>query len=487
MGGARTAIYNLLYARRFGGQFVLRIEDTDTERLKEGAFDAILNGFRWLGVQWDEGPDVGGPYGPYRQSERGDRHRAYAETLVQRGLAYPCYCTPQELEAARERARAEHRPPAYDGRCRSLTPEEKKARAEEGRLPALRLDIRRVAAGEDTIVVHDRVRKDVRFALSTLDDFVIRKSNGTASYNFAVVCDDVDMRITCVIRADEHLANTPKQLLVYKALGEEPPEFAHVPMVLAQDRSKLSKRHGATGVEEFRDQGYLPQALVNYLILLGWSFPDEREIFSLAEAAQVFDLDRVGSGAAVYDVRKLTWMNGVYLRDLSDAEVVQIALPFLERAGYLSADPQSTYVHSVILLVRERARTLAELADGASYFFVAPESYDVKGAAKHFAAEGADRRLAVAQEAFAQSDYTAASLETALDAHPAVAASGGRAAYIHAVRLAVSGRTVGPGLFEMLALIGRESVERRIGKALAAIRAGQFAFARDGARTMPTA
>ncbi len=473
MGGARTAIYNLLYARRFGGRFILRIEDTDADRLKEGAFDAILAGFRWLDVNWDEGPDVGGPYGPYRQSERGESHRAYAERLREAGLAYPCFCTPEELEAARERARAEHRPPAYDGRCRGLGPGERAARLAEGRRPALRLDSRRAWGDEDTVVVHDRVRGEVRFALSTLDDFVIMKSNGTASYNFAVVCDDIDMRISCVIRADEHLANTPKQLLVYRALGAEAPEFAHLPMVLAQDRSKLSKRHGATGVEEFRSQGFLPEALANYLALLGWSFPDEREIFSMAQAAQVFDLDRVGSGAAVYDVKKLTWMNGVYLRGLSADDLVSRALPYLEAAGLLTAGPPDDYVRAVILLVRERAHTLVELADGASFFFLDPEAYDPKGAAKHFAAPEAADRLAAALEAFGTSDYTATGLEAALDAHPSVARAG-RAPFIHAVRLAVTGRTVGPGLFELVSLVGRERVERRLQAAMAAVAAGRF-------------
>lgn len=476
VGGARTAIYNMLYARHYGGRFVLRIEDTDADRMKEGAFDAILGGLHWMGVEWDEGPDVGGPYGPYRQSDRAQSHRTYAERLAADGSAYPCYCTPTELEAARERARAEHRPPAYDGRCRNLTPAERDERAAEGRRAALRLDIRKAWGEDGPVVVHDLIRGDVKFELAHIDDFVVLKSNGTAAYNFAVVCDDVDMRISHVIRADEHLANTPKQLLAYRALGLAPPEFAHVPMVLAADRSKLSKRHGATGVEEFRAQGYLPEALANYLPLLGWSFPDEREMFSLAQAGAVFDLDRVGSGAAVYDVNKLTWMNGVYLRNLPADDLLERALPFLRDAGYLDGDPPPTmaYVALVVALVRERSRTLRELADGASFFFREVTDYDAKGAAKHFAS-GATERLSVALEAFSATDFTPSALEAALDGHPAVAASGGRAAYIHTVRLAVSGRTVGPGVFELLSALGRERTERRLRRAIEAIQAGQFA------------
>lgn len=475
VGGARTAMYNALYARRFGGRFVLRIEDTDADRLREGAYDAIVDGLRWLGLRWDEGPDVGGPYGPYRQSERGERHRAYARALAARGYAYPCFCTPEELEEARRRAREEHRPPAYDGRCRRLGADERAALEAAGRPAALRLDVARVWGSDQPVVVQDRVRGEVRFDLSSIDDFVILKSNGTAAYNFAVVCDDIDMRISHVIRADEHLSNTPKQLLVYRALGVEPPQFAHIPMVLAADRSKLSKRHGATGVEEFRRQGYLPQALANYLALLGWSFPDERELFSLDEAAQVFDLDRVGSGATVYDVRKLTWMNGVYLRALPADELVRLAVPFLAEAGLLAEDPPAEYVRAVVLLVRERAHTLREVAEGASYFFLDVASYDPKGVEKHFAPPGAIDRLSAALEAFAASDYSAQGLEKALDEHPAVRSAGTRAPFIHAVRLAVSGRTVGPGLFELVALLGRERTEARLRAAIAAIREGRVA------------
>lgn len=467
VGGARTAIYNMLYARRTGGAFVLRIEDTDADREKPGAYDAIIGGLHWLGVEWDEGPDKGGPYGPYRQSERAERHRQRALELLEAGYAYPCYCTPEELEAERERARAEHRPPGYNGRCRGLTPSERAAREAEGRKPALRLDVAKAWGENGPVVVHDVVRGDVRFELRTLDDFVVLKSNGTAAYNFAVVCDDIDMAITHVVRADEHLANTPKQVLGFRALGAETPNFAHIPMVLAPDRSKLSKRHGATGVEEFRAQGYLPEALANYLCLLGWSFPDEREMFSLAEAGGVFDLERVGSGAAVYDVNKLNWMNGVYMRALSDDDLLARALPFFRAAGYMDgrADDDA-YVALAVRLVRERVHTLQELADSASFFFVEPDGYDTKGAAKHFGPAGADR-LRVALEAFATTDYAPTSLEAALDAHPAVVEGGSRAPFIHAVRLAVSGRTVGPGLFELVSALGRERTEDRLRRAIA--------------------
>ena len=490
MGGARTAIYNWLYARRRGGAFVLRIEDTDEDRQKEGAYDAILGGLRWLGAQWDEGPDVGGALGPYRQSERLVRYRDRATELRAKGFAYPCYCTPKELEEARQRARAEHRPPGYDGRCRNLTTEERAAFEAEGRTAALRLDVGRVWGGGNPIVVTDVIRGEVVFDTATLDDFVILKSNGTAAYNFAVTVDDADMAITHVIRADEHLSNTPKQIVAARALGVEPPIFAHISMVLAPDRSKLSKRHGATGVEEFRAQGYLPEALANYLVLLGWSFPDEREFFTLTDAAKVFDLDRVSRSAAVYDVKKLTWMNAQYLRQLVPKDLLERVRPFLDA---LSLAPEArgrmaddAYVTEAVLLVRDRVQTLRELAVTLRYFFEDPDpqGFDPKGVEKHFCdATLAEARLRACAEAFAPTDFLVESLEHALDAHPAVRGAGSRAPFIHAARLAVTGRTVGPGLFELLHALGKETVTRRLRTCIEFIRGGRFEIEKTAARS----
>lgn len=489
VGGARTAIYNWLYAHRSGGSFVLRIEDTDGDRLKEGAYDAILGGLRWLGADWDEGPDVGGTHGPYRQSDRLDLYRARAQELAERGFAYACYCTPQELEEGRQRARAEHRPPGYDGRCRTLGPSERQALEAEGRKAALRLDIAKVWGAEQAIVVSDVIRGEVSFDATSVDDFVILKSNGSAAYNFAVTVDDAEMAITHVIRADEHLSNTPKQILVARALGIEPPVFAHISMVLAPDRSKLSKRHGATGVEEFRAQGYLPEALANYLVLLGWSFPDEREFFSLPEAAMVFDLDRVSRSAAVYDVKKLTWMNAQYLRQLAPDDLLERVRPFLAGLGLgdgararLSDD---RFVSDACLLVRERVQTLRELADSVRYFFEDPDpgSFDRKGVEKHFGDAAAETRLLACAEAFAATDFSIEALEHALDAHPAVREAGARAPFIHSARLAVTGRTVGPGLFELLHALGKETTVRRLRASAAAVRDGRFESEKAAARS----
>ncbi|MDI3299684.1 MAG: glutamate--tRNA ligase, partial [Bacillota bacterium] len=312
LGGARTALFNWLFARHHGGSFILRIEDTDRQRSSEASVRAITEGLRWLGLDWDEGPEAGGAFGPYFQSQRQQGYRQAAASLLERGLAYPCYCTAEELELRRKQALAEGRAPRYDRRCLRLSAAERERLEREGRRPALRL----LAPDEGVTVVHDLVRGDVEFEnAAVMDDFVIMKSDGFPTYNFAAVVDDAAMRVTHVLRAEEHLSNTPKQLAVYRALGLEPPAFGHLPMILAPDRSKLSKRHGAIAVEEFRERGYLPEAMVNYLALLGWSPGDEEEFFTREELVARFDLDRVGRQPAVYDVEKLTWMNAHYLRE----------------------------------------------------------------------------------------------------------------------------------------------------------------------------
>jgi glutamyl-tRNA synthetase len=311
IGGARTALFNWLFARHHGGSLILRIDDTDLARSTEESTRGILSALRWLGLDWDEGPDAGGSYGPYFQSQRLELYTKIAQELVDQGRAYYCYCTPEELAERRKQAMAEGKAPRYDGRCRELTSQERIQKENEGHRPAIRLRI--PDAGET--VVQDFFRGDVVFANDVLDDFIIIKSNGMPTYNFACVVDDAKMQISHILRAEEHLSNTPRQILIYQALGYPLPIFAHVPMILAPDRSKLSKRHGATSVEEFRDMGYLPEALINYLALLGWSPEGEEEILSLPELVRQFTLERVGKTAAVYDVKKLTWMNGHYLNE----------------------------------------------------------------------------------------------------------------------------------------------------------------------------
>ncbi|MBX5465890.1 MAG: glutamate--tRNA ligase [Firmicutes bacterium] len=465
IGGARTALFNFLFARHHRGRFVLRVEDTDQTRLVPGSEAAMMAGLKSLGLTWDEGPDVGGDFGPYRQSERLSLYRRYLEQLEAEGKAYRCYCTPEELQAERERQRAQGLPPRYSGRCRHLSATERAARA--GRPSVLRL---KVPEG-GTTVVDDLIRGPVRFEHAVLDDFVLCKTDGTPVYNFAAAVDDHAMAITHVIRGEEHLSNTPKQILVAEALGFALPQYAHVPMILAPDRSKLSKRHGATSVEEYRAQGILPEALVNYLLLLGWSPPDGNELMSLEQAVAAFDLQRVQHTAAIYDQKKLEWMNAQYLRRLSLERVIEALGPFLAAAG---VDPGGgPPLAAAVALTRERARTLAELADQLTFFYRAPERYDLEGAAKYFRHPDTAERL----EALAERLQPLAAAWTALalgEAFEELAREWGvkRAEIIHPVRLAVTGRTVGPGLFELMEVLGPGACLDRIRRAAQAIRQG---------------
>ncbi|MBT9259875.1 MAG: glutamate--tRNA ligase [Clostridiales bacterium] len=462
IGGARTALFNYLFARHEGGTFILRVEDTDPSRSREELVRPLLESFAWLGIEFDEGPHVGGPYGPYFQAQRLARHQAAARRLLEEGKAYPCYCTPEELAERREAMQREGKAPRYDGRCRYLTPEERKALEAEGRKPALRLKV----PEEGTIVVHDLIRGDVTFSLKELDDFVLLRSDGTPTYNFAVVVDDSDMAITHVIRAEEHLSNTPKQLLVYEALGLIPPAFAHVPMVLAPDRSKLSKRHGAVAVEEFREKGFLPEAILNYLALLGWSPGGDEEILTLEEMIQRFRLEDVGKTAAIYDVGKMEWLNGQWIRRLSLDDLLQRGRPFLEEAGlWPQGEREEERLRKALLLAQPRLRTLRDLPDGVAYSLRAPETYDEKGRVKYFQGEKArDILLFCAQlvdELGKEGRWTKEAIEGAY--RQGAEGLGVKAAeLIHRTRLAVTGKTMGPGLFELLEILEPQEVARRL-------------------------
>ena len=461
IGGARTALFNWLFARQHNGAFVLRIDDTDTERSTDVSYREILAAMRWLGLDWDEGPEKEGPYGPYLQSQRLDLYRQAAARLLDEGKAYLCYCTVEELAERRQLAQAAGRPPMYDRRCRCLTPAERTRLEEEGRQPVIRLAV----PEEDHTVVHDIVRGDVSFANETIDDFIIVKSNGIPTYNFATVVDDHLMHISHIIRAEEHLSNTPKQILVYQALGYDLPAFAHVPMILAPDHSKLSKRHGATSVEEYRDEGYLPEAIINYLALLGWSPEGEEEIFPLGEIVSRFSLEHVSRSAAIYDTKKLTWLNGHYLREGDLDRITRIAIPFLQARGLVPAPlPVDDFHHirDVVAAVRDRVKTLAEVADAASYFFADVTSYEDKGVRKFFSKPGAADLLEAARAQLASlPEFTAPAAE---EAYRILAEAKGinTGQLFHPTRLAVTGRTMGPGLFAILELLGRDTVLARL-------------------------
>jgi glutamyl-tRNA synthetase len=469
MGSARTALFNWLFARHEGGSFILRLEDTDQARSSEAHAHALCTTLRWLGLGWDEGPEVGGAYGPYNQMARLPiYHQALADLRKQESI-YACYCTPEELAERREAARQASLPPRYDGRCRRLSAREREALEAQGRRPAWRLQL----PADQDIVVHDLIRGDVRIPLSSVDDFIVARSDGVPTYNFVVAVDDAAMGISHVLRADEHLANTPKQLLVMKALGSSPPAYGHLPMVLAADRSKLSKRHGSVAIEEYRDMGLIPEGIVNYCALLGWSSPDGVEVMTPDDLVAAFELSRVGKSAATYDLAKLKWMNAQHLRRMAATEVAHRAEPWLRSSGLLAQahDPELPELSKAIGLVQERIETLAEIPDAIRYFYVAPASFDAAGAARHFSAASGGLLRAVNARLSELPRFDEASVERA---YRDVADDLGvrAAALIHPTRLALTGRTVGPGLFAVMAVIGRAECQRRLAAAAERMQAG---------------
>lgn len=464
IGGARTALFNWLFAKKLGGKLVLRIEDTDTERLKEDSVGQILTSMKWLGLNWDEGPEASGELGPYFQSERLPFYKAMADKLLAEGKAYYCFCTPEELVLQREKQKEEKKPFRYLQTCRNLTKEEVAKKLAEGKPYSIRIKI----ASEGEIVVKDLIHGEVKFDLALLDDFVIVKSNGMPTYNFAVVVDDHKMKINYVLRAEEHLSNTPKQILIYNALGFSVPNFGHMPMILAPDRSKLSKRHGATSVEEFKEQGYLPQAIINYLTLLGFSTEGEQEIFTLSETVQEFDLSKMSKKAAVYDTKKLTWMNGQYLASLPIEKVLPEAKPFFINKGLTTnewIDANKDYFISLLNVVRVRVKTLVELADACFYFFKDIERYDEKGVKKHFQ-EGSVELLEICKNGLKNLEVF--NLETTENLYKEIATNTGISfgKVIHPTRLSLTGGTVSPGMFDVMVLLGQEVCVKRLENAI---------------------
>lgn len=362
VGTARTALFNFLFARNKGGKFILRIEDTDLERSNEAYTQNIFDSLKAMGLQWDEGPDVGGDYGPYKQSERLDLYKKYAEKLLESGHAYYCYCTAEELEAEKALAQEEKKNSLYSKRCKNLTPEQVKKFKAEGRKPVIRFEV-----PSRKLAFNDLIKGEVEFDLNLIGDFVIMKSNGIPTYNFAVVVDDIEMKMSHIIRGEDHISNTPRQILIYEALAAKVPEFAHVGMILAPDKTKLSKRHGATAVSEFIHQGYLPEAFVNFLALLGWSSPDEKEVMPLAEIIQKFSLDRINLSSAVFEFDKLNWMNGMYIRSLPVSELVERLRPYLKDFDLSIYSQQQ--LETIINAVKEPLIKLSDVTNSVSYLF----------------------------------------------------------------------------------------------------------------------
>src|SRR5882762_2483572 len=415
VGGARTALFNWLFARRHGGIFVLRIEDTDAERSSDEMVGGILDGLRWLGLNWDEGPLVGGEHGPYVQSERFDRHRAMAARLVVQGHAYYCYCTTDELKAKRDAAERGGGGWKYDRTCLSLTNDEIAARERAGMPRAIRF---RVPDGVTRF--DDLVHGAIEFDDANIEDFVILRSDGLPTYQLSVVSDDIEMQITHVVRGDDHISNTPKQILLYRALGAELPRFAHVPLILGPDKKRLSKRHGATSVTEYARQGYLPEAMFNFLSLLGWSPGGDREVFTRDELVQAFALEGISGGNAVFGPEKLEWFNQQHLMRLAPDELARRVKPSLEAAGLWNEawlGDRHAWFFAVLELLKPRAKRLGDFAEQGRFFFTDQIEYEPAAVEKHLLAPGMDEHLLAFDAALAALDtFDVVSTEAALRA-----------------------------------------------------------------------
>ncbi len=456
IGTARTALYNWLFARSKGGKFILRIEDTDPARSNPQMVEVIIDSLRWLGLDWDEGP--------YFQSQRMELYRDYAQRLLVSGYAYYCYCTEDELRERREKALKEKKDWKQDRRCLRLTPEERQRLDQEGKPKALRFLVPKGKTVVDDLV-YGRVEKEN----ADIEDLIIVRSDGLPTYNLACVVDDLEMRITHVIRGNDHLTNTFKQILIYKALGTSPPLFAHLPLGLGEDRSKISKRHGAVSVAEYRKMGFLPEALINYLALLGWSPGDDREIMTRTELVKAFSLERVRLSNPIFDLEKLEWMNSQYIKGLEADDLLQRVLPFLQENGWFKGDlgeEEREWLKKVLLLIRERAHKLTDFVNLGEFFFSSQIEYEPQAVEEHLHSPGVREKMTLLREELAElEDFSAHFIESALRA---LATDLGvkAASLIHPLRVATTGRKVGPSLFHLLELLGKEKVLNRLDDAL---------------------
>ena len=467
LGNARTALFNWLFARKYRGRFILRIEDTDQERANPAFEKSLIEDLRWLGLHWDEGPQLGGDFAPYRQSQRRHYYLEAARKLLDEGKAYFCYCSGEELQAQRQRLLFAGRPPRYPGSCRRLSERQKRSYEKEGRKPSIRFKVQ----ARQTIVVEDLLRGPVEVSPRDLGDFIIVRSNQVAAYNLAVVVDDALMKITHVIRGEDHLPNTPRQQLLYQALGYEPPHFVHLPMILGEDRSMLSKRHGARSLSRFRREGYLPQALVNYLALLGWSSGDGREIFSPEELVEAFSLSRLAKSAAVFDPRKLNWLNAHYLREMEIARLTPHCLPFLQEAGLLPEPPCAERLHwlqKVIDSVRPNLTRLADLPGCVQVYF--RDDFSLCPRARRIAKEGKEviEELAVKLENAPFDSLGEMEYEELMQQLKQATGLRGKRLFMP-VRAALSGSLQGPELRHLFVLLGKEGCLRRIRNTLKAL------------------
>lgn len=450
IGGVRTALFNYLFARHNNGVFILRIEDTDKDRSTDESIKAIIDGMHWLGLDIDEGP--------YRQTGRMELYKSHVHRLLEEGKAYYCYCTSEELEERRKQALAEKRIPKYDGRCRDI-----KEPVAGGRPPAVRFK----APVEGATIINDLVKGRVVYENSHLDDLIIMRSDGWPTYNLCVVVDDAAMAITHVIRGDDHLNNTPRQIQLYNAFGYDVPEFAHLPMILGPDKTRLSKRHGATSVTAYEEMGYLPEALVNYLARLGWSCKDQ-EVFSREELIEKFTLEHVGKSAAIFNPEKLTWLNSHYIAHMETGEMMERLRPYLVKEGLIMEETvfDAVWMDKVIISLKERCRTLVEMANAARYFFLEDVETDPDAAKKFLIPENKDLFEQVLKGVESLPDISHESIDGLF--RSIMESRGSKLGQVaQPVRVALTGRTVSPGIFEVMDILGRDKIVRRLRNAIA--------------------
>lgn len=461
VGVARTAILNWLFARHHDGTFILRIEDTDQARSTKASEQMILDDLRWLGLDWDEGPEIGGDYGPYHQMERIDMYQRVAQELLDTGRAFRCFVSQEEIDANREKAIAEGRSSTFRSPYRDAEPSVWQAKLDAGEQPTIRI---KVPDSLEGITFNDHIKGEVSFKADTIPEFVLLRANGVPSYNFSVVVDDALMKISHVIRGDDHLTNTPKQILIYQAMGWDIPEFAHTPMILGEDRTKLSKRHGSVSIGQFMEEGYLPHALVNFLSLLGWSSESEEEILSLERLIKEIDLERVSGKSAIFDRTKLNWMNGVYIRQMSDDDFVEQAKPFMEKAGYPVVDADVT--RRVLLSIKDKIETLAHISDHLDVYFadeLTLENEEAEAIAHNEANQAIFKTFVREARKAAQLDLNAfrdivkvVQQETGIK---------GKALWMP-IRVGLTGQTHGPDLPLIVEVLGRDKCIARMEQAI---------------------
>ncbi|WP_232699773.1 glutamate--tRNA ligase [Brevibacillus daliensis] len=463
IGGARTALFNYLYARRLGGKFIVRIEDTDQTRNVENAAESQMENLKWLGVEWDEGDDIGGPYGPYRCMDRLDIYHQYMNQLLEEGKAYYCYATKDELDTEREEQIARGETPRIDEKHRHATPEQKEAFEKEGRKPSVHF----IVPEDRSYTVHDLIRGEVTFETKEMGgDFVICRPDGIPTYNFAVVIDDYLMKISHVVRGEEHLSNTPRQLMIYEAFGWEVPEFAHLALILNQDGKKMSKRDESIiqFIEQYREMGYLPEAIVNFLVLLGWSPGGEQEIFTLSELEKLFSFDRVNKSPAVFDSTKMNWMNNHYLKSRPVDEIMEMCIPPLKEADFLEAEltpERKEWVKQLVALYQEQMSYCAQIVPLSALFFLEEVAYEEDAKAVLKEPQVKEVLTSFRQHLNASAEYTVEAISAALKATQKETGCKGKALFMP-VRVAITGQAHGRDLGQTIFLIGQEKVAKRL-------------------------